>query len=189
MLSVTCCLYSVSAQGPAPPRLNIPGAIPLGAFPVPDSQFRNDRPVAPLVRIRRPQQAQKQFQQPQQQFQPQPIQRHLEEAKPVSEEREDEEPVFVPHILQQPQQQIPQQQQQQFAPNSIPQEQHLTETVRQVPIQQRVSAPAPDRHAQLENALAAQRFSGAPERQQLQPQPKAAVRTYIIQSYKNLKSE
>lgn len=185
MLAVTCGLYSVSAQGPAPPRLNIPGAIPLGPFPVPDAQFRNDRPVAPLVRIRRPQQVQKQFQQPQQQFQPQPIQRHLDDAKPVSEEREDEEPVFVPHILQQQQQQqIPQQQHlPQFAPNhpnTIPQEQHLTETVRQVPIQQRVSAPAPDRHAQLENALAAQRFSGVPDRQQPQQTPKAAVRTYTI---------
>lgn len=174
-LTVALCGYT-SAQVPS--RLNIPGAIPLGAFPVNDApppQFRNDRlqPVQPLVRIRRPQQ-QKQIQQHQQpqllQPLPAPIQHHFaDEAKPVNEEREDDS------ILQQ----------QPFFQSAggagaqqSNHEQHLTETVRKVPVvQQQQQQPQAhqqqQRQLQLEKALAAQRFA-APIPEQL-PSPKVAV--------------
>lgn len=93
----------LSQDGPLPPRINIPGAIALGAVPIRAAQFAN--PISsgpPQVRIRRPPH-------PKQQEQPHlnaiPIlQRNLAEAKPVNEES-DEEQSFIPHIVQQQQQQ------------------------------------------------------------------------------------
>ena len=83
-LFLAVCVTAILAQsGPTPPRLNIPGAIPLSLKP----QFRNDK----LVRIRRPIAGAR----------PAPIPnaipipvtpRLLEEAKPVTEEPEDETP-------------------------------------------------------------------------------------------------
>ncbi len=91
----------MSQDGPIPPRINIPGAIPLGAIPVQvrAPQFRNQVPSGPpLVRIRRPPQPK---QQDQQHLNAIPtLQRSLDEAKPVTEEPEDE-PSFIPHIVQQ----------------------------------------------------------------------------------------
>lgn len=91
-----------SQDGPLPPRINIPGAIPLGAVPVRAPQFRNPIPSGPaLVRIRRPPQPKQQDQQQHLNAIP-ALQRSLEEAKPVTEEPE-EENSFIPHIVQQPQ--------------------------------------------------------------------------------------
>lgn len=150
----------------------------MGAFPGPDApQFRNDRlvPVQPLVRIRRPQQKQ---------IQPiaaAPIQQHfIDEAKPVNEEREDD----AIHHQQQQQQPFfqPAQQQQQQQSNL---EQHLTETVRKVPIhQQQQQQPAQQRQIQLENALAAQRFAApAPA----PPPPQKIAVSFIIRNNFNMK--
>lgn len=73
-----CCLATTFAQygGPAPPRLNIPGAIPL---PIQGGQQGRSLP-GPPIRVRKPQR-------------PQPViteARFLDEAKPVNEEPEDE---------------------------------------------------------------------------------------------------
>lgn len=100
----TLFLATVTSQdGPLPPRINIPGAIPLGAIPVRAPQFRN--PIAsgpPLVRVRRPPQPK---QPDQQHLNAIPtLQRSLDEAKPVVEEPEEEQS-FIPHIIQQQQQQ------------------------------------------------------------------------------------
>lgn len=93
----------LSQDGPVPPRINIPGAIPLGAIPVPvrAPQFRNPVPSGPaLVRIRRPPQPK---QHDQQHLNAIPtLQRSLDEAKPVTEEPEEDQS-FLPHIHQQPQ--------------------------------------------------------------------------------------
>lgn len=92
----------LSQDGALPPRINIPGAIPLGAIPVPvrAPQFRNPIPSGPAqVRIRRPPQPKHQDQQ--QHLNAIPIQqRSLDEAKPVTEEAEEEQS-FIPHIIQQ----------------------------------------------------------------------------------------
>lgn len=105
----------LSQDGALPPRINIPGAIPLGAIPVPvrAPQFRNPVPSGPpLVRIRRPPQPKQQDQQ--QHLNAIPIQqRSLEEAKPVTEEAEDEQS-FIPHIVQQSQPQALHQSRAQF---------------------------------------------------------------------------
>jgi len=114
---VTLCITTVLSQdGPLPPRINIPGAIPLGAIPVPvrAPQFRNPVPSGPaLVRIRRPPQPK---QQDQQHLNAIPtLQRSLDEAKPVTEEPEEEiSPSFLPHIHQQPQTQALHQSRDQF---------------------------------------------------------------------------
>lgn len=73
-----CCLATTLAQydGPAPPRLNIPGAIPLPAHR-PNQQ---GRAVNGPIKVRRPNR-------------PQPVvteARFIDEAKPVNEETEDE---------------------------------------------------------------------------------------------------
>lgn len=149
-------LCIVAAQ--VPPRLQIPGAIPLGAFPVPERVL----PGPGVHRVRRPQQLKSapipvanNFPIPQQQ---------LIDAKPVIEEREDEayQPAFIPNNNYQQQQQQPQHQQQQQQ-----QEQHLTESVRQLPIPQQ-QRPA--------EAAGSQRFAFAGERQQ---QPQQQVRTAV----------
>lgn len=107
MTLVTLCIAKVTSQdGPVPPRINIPGAIPLGAIPVPirAPQFRNAIPTAgpALVRIRRPPQAKQQEQSPHLNAIP-THQRSLDEAKPVTEDPEDDiSPAFIPHIVQQP---------------------------------------------------------------------------------------
>ncbi|KAJ6636442.1 hypothetical protein Bhyg_15032 [Pseudolycoriella hygida] len=99
---VTLCIVSVLSQdGPVPPRINIPGAIPLGAIPVRAPQFRHPIPSGPaLVRIRRPPQPKHQEEQHLNAIPTLP--RSLDEAKPVTEDPEDE-PSFIPHIVQQPQ--------------------------------------------------------------------------------------
>lgn len=94
----------LSQDGPLPPRINIPGAIPLGAIPVRAPQFRNPVPTAgpTLVRIRRPPQPKQQEQQHQNAIPT--FQRSLDEAKPVTEELEEEiSSGFLPHIVQQSQ--------------------------------------------------------------------------------------
>lgn len=97
-------MATVMSQDGLPPRINIPGAIPLGAIPVSvrAPQFRNPIPSGPpLVRIRRPPQPKHQDQQHLNAIPT--LQRSLDEAKPVTEEAEDE-PSFIPHIVQQQQQ-------------------------------------------------------------------------------------
>lgn len=75
-----CCLATSLAQfGPAPPRLNIPGAIPLGV---------QGRAVSG-GQVRRPQRPQNAFTEA----------RFVDEAKPVVE---DEEDAFQPHHQAQP---------------------------------------------------------------------------------------
>lgn len=79
MLFQFCCLATALAQynGPPPPRLNIPGAIPLPA--IQGNQQGRALP-GPGIRVRKPQR-------------PQPAiteARFLDEAKPVNEEPEDE---------------------------------------------------------------------------------------------------
>lgn len=89
-----CCLATTLAQYNGPPRLNIPGAIPLPAL---SSNQQGGRALGgQTVRVRRPNR-------------PQPVvteARFIDEAKPVSEEPEDEY--------------APQQQQHQPAPPSPP---------------------------------------------------------------------
>lgn len=107
-------MTTVMSQDGLPPRINIPGAIPLGAIPVPirAPQFRNPIPSGPaLVRIRRPPQPKHQDQQHLNAIPT--LQRSLNEAKPVTEEAEDE-PSFIPHIVQQPQTQAQHQSRDQF---------------------------------------------------------------------------
>lgn len=100
LLGVVSLIFAVglsvaAAQGdsPTPPRLNIPGAIPLQLRP----QFRNDK----LVRVRRPLGGR-----PLLPLNAIPIPvtpRILEEAKPVTEEPEDDFPEnFVPQLSAQP---------------------------------------------------------------------------------------
>lgn len=113
---MTLCINVVISQdGPEPPRINIPGAIPLGAIPVRAPQFRNPIPTAgpALVRIRRPPQAK---QQEQQHLNAIPtFQRSLDEAKPVTEEPEEEiSQSFLPQIVQQSQPQALHQSRDQF---------------------------------------------------------------------------
>lgn len=84
-----CCLATTLAQfdGPAPPRLNIPGAIPL---PILRPLQQGGRALPnPAIRVRKPQR-------------PQPAiteARFIDEAKPVSEEQEDE---YAPQHQQAP---------------------------------------------------------------------------------------
>lgn len=171
--------------GPAPPRLQIPGAIPLGAIPISDGPFRNERvlPSPGLVRIRRPPQVKQQHINQL----PIPIQRSIEEAKPVNEENEEE--TFIPQIIQQQQQQQPHQNN--HISNNVPSLENFFETQaprfaaneRPQPIQ-RISAPVPERHnIQNENTVAAQRFNYQPERaapQPIQSAPKPIVNTIIV---------
>lgn len=95
----------ISQDAPLPPRINIPGAIPLGAIPVPvrAPQFRNPIPSGPpLVRIRRPPQPKHPDQQHLNAIPT--FQRSLDEPKPVTEEAEEEiSSSFLPHIVQQQQ--------------------------------------------------------------------------------------
>lgn len=152
----TLCFTSVVSQdGPLPPRINIPGAIPLGAIPVPirAPQFRNPIPSGPpLVRIRRPPQ---QKQQDQQHLNAIPtLQRSLDEAKPVTEDPEDE-PSFIPHIVQQPHAQPLLQSRDQFLetqailprfnPQDRPSPIHRSQPVQQEPSREQLFSFVPDR--------------------------------------------
>lgn len=81
-----CCLATTFAQfdGPVPPRLNIPGAIALP--PIRQNQ-QGGRAIPGQIRVRKPQR-------------PQPAiteARFIDEAKPVSEELEDEYPQHQPN--------------------------------------------------------------------------------------------
>ncbi|XP_067642116.1 uncharacterized protein [Eurosta solidaginis] len=98
-------LLMVQAQGPFPPRLSIPGAVPVGGPAVPvRPQFRNDK----LARVRRPVALRAQNA-----YIPSAAPRIQEESKPVTESNEDEQPdVFLPQLLRE--QQLAQVHQQQF---------------------------------------------------------------------------
>lgn len=105
-------LATVYAQGPTPPRLSIPGAVPIPArHPLQGS--RNERVIPGpngIVRIRRPLNKPSHLSPFTSSLaQPAPI----EEAKPVTEEPEEEQAPFIPQIVQQQQQQHQQQHQQQ----------------------------------------------------------------------------
>lgn len=113
----------VAAQydGPAPPRLNIPGAIPLPVLRaqgpgIPANAFRNDRQQGPiLVRTRRPL-----IKGRPSNALPVPIpppQARLEEAKPVTEEQEEEH--FAPQIQNSPPAPLNLPQSKFFEPNSL----------------------------------------------------------------------
>ncbi|XP_037036206.1 AP2-associated protein kinase 1 [Bradysia coprophila] len=161
----TLCLTTVMSQdGPLPPRINIPGAIPLGAVPVPirAAQFASPIPSGPpLVRIRRPPHPK---QQEQQHLNAIPtLQRSLDEAKPVNEEPEEEQS-FIPHIVQQPQSLGYHQSHDQFSepPATIP---RFSSQDRPSPIQR--SQPAqPQPHQE-------QLFSFVPDRQPSIPESPA----------------
>ncbi|XP_049318128.1 uncharacterized protein LOC105227073 [Bactrocera dorsalis] len=104
-LAITSLLLVVEAQGPFPPRLSIPGAVPVAGPAVSlRSQFRNDKPV----RVRRPIALRAQNS-----YIPSVAPRIQEEPKPVTESAEDEQPdVFLPQLLRE--QQLVQAQQAQF---------------------------------------------------------------------------
>lgn len=154
----------MSQNGPLPPRISIPGAIPLGAVPVPirASQFANPIPPGPaLLRIRRPPQPK---QQDQSHLNAIPtLQRSLDEAKPVSEEPEEEQQ-FLPHIVQQPQPLGFHQSRDQFAepPTNIP---RFSPQDRPSPIQR--SQPAQP------EPIPEHLFSFVPDRQPSIPEPPA----------------
>ncbi|CAD7093346.1 unnamed protein product [Hermetia illucens] len=144
-LFLAVCVTAILAQsGPTPPRLNIPGAIPLSLKP----QFRNDK----LVRIRRPIAGAR----------PAPIPnaipipvtpRLLEEAKPVTEEPEDETPDnYLPQFNTQPAPQPSPLAPLPLEPNFLQQESSAEEPRFQP--QERPFSPQ----------ISAQRFSPAPER-------------------------
>ncbi|XP_053967587.1 probable serine/threonine-protein kinase samkC [Anastrepha ludens] len=106
LLAVVSVLVIAQAQtGPFPPRLSIPGAVPVGgpALAV-RPQFRNDK----LVRVRRPIALRAQNS-----YIPSAAPRIQEESKPVTESNEEEQPdVFLPQLLRE--QQLAQAQQAQF---------------------------------------------------------------------------
>ncbi|CAD6996412.1 unnamed protein product [Ceratitis capitata] len=107
VLATLSVLLVVQAQsGPFPPRLSIPGAVPVGgSVGAARPQFRNDK----LVRVRRPIALRAQ----QNAFIASPTPRIQEELKPVTESAEDEQPdVFLPQLLRE--QQLAQAQQAQF---------------------------------------------------------------------------
>lgn len=140
-ISKFCCLASTLGQfdGPAPPRLNIPGAIPL---PVLRPLQQGGRALPnPAIRVRKPQR-------------PQPAiteARFLDEAKPVSEEPEDE---YVPqHQQAPPRPQI----------NAEPQEQQYQQEVQSNAQRFNVERPRPVQQQQQQQQ---QR-----NHQQQQPQP------------------
>lgn len=147
--AIVCTLVAATlsqSDGPAPPRLNIPGAIPV---PV-RQQFRNNAAPPGLVRIRRP------LGRPVPLNAipaPLPAQRQIiDEAKPVTEEPEDDVPSdFVPKIVQTPN----------FAPeaaNSIAAEPLIEEAVRfPGPPPQQQPQQAPPQAAGQRFALAAER--------------------------------
>lgn len=157
---MTLCLTTVTSQqdGPLPPRINIPlGAIPLGAIPVRAPQFRNAIPSGPaLVRVRRPPQP-KQLDQQHLNAIP-TLQRSLDEAKPVTEEAEDE-PSYTPHIVQQPQTQALHQSRDEFLetqailPRFNPQERpspiQRSQTVQQEPSREQLFSFVPDRQPSI----------------------------------------
>lgn len=99
-----CAALLVNAQGPFPPRLSIPGAVPVsGPVLQQRPQFRNEK----LVRVRRPIQVR------QQTHTLPAVTPRIVEDKPVTEAPEDEAPdVFLPTLLRE--QQLAQAQQQQF---------------------------------------------------------------------------
>ncbi|XP_017494578.1 PREDICTED: probable serine/threonine-protein kinase DDB_G0281745 [Rhagoletis zephyria] len=106
LLSALSVLLVVEAQnGPYPPRLSIPGAVPLAGPAVAGRpQFRNEK----VVRVRRPVALRAQNT-----YIPSAAPRIQEEAKPVTESTEDEQPdVFLPQLLRE--QQLAQVQQAQF---------------------------------------------------------------------------
>lgn len=163
--AIGAALLCTAIAQQAPPRLQIPGAIPLGVFPAPDGRnFRNERvqPAPALQRIRRPQQSLKalaaQQPAPQQQQPNYPTSAFAatapEDAKPVNEDRDDEyqQPSFIPPNFQQHIQQ---------------QEQHLTESVSRAQQQQQ----------NLDSlSIGGGRFAFAQqERQQPQPQQQQVV--------------
>lgn len=82
-----CCITTVLAQydSPSPPRLNIPGAIPLPALRL--QQQSRAVPINTPGRVRKP--ARPQQQAPPQIFNNEP--RFIDDAKPVNEEPEDEQ--------------------------------------------------------------------------------------------------
>ncbi|GAB0094989.1 uncharacterized protein DMENIID0001_103150 [Sergentomyia squamirostris] len=105
-------MVSARAQydGPIPPRINVPGAIPLPISRPSHTPFRNDRVIngggQAVIRVRRPLGPQAPQGRP---LVPLPIpttQRSHDDAKPVTEEPEDEP--FFPHIISTPSQPPPQ---------------------------------------------------------------------------------
>ncbi|XP_055695073.1 proline-rich protein HaeIII subfamily 1 [Lutzomyia longipalpis] len=123
VLGTTSAIAWARAQfdGPVPPRINVPGAIPLPISRPSHTPFRNDRVLGggnggpAVIRVRRPLGPQGRP------LGPGPIhttQRSLEDAKPVTEEPEDEQP-FIPHIISTPPQPQPQQHFSFFEPNGI----------------------------------------------------------------------
>ncbi|XP_037949989.1 translation initiation factor IF-2 [Teleopsis dalmanni] len=138
----------VNAQtGPYPQRLNIPGALPVPAR----NQYRSEKLAAAAVpvRARRPAALRAQ------QSLPAVTQRIVEEAKPVTESEEDEQPdVYLPQLLRE--QQLAQAQQQQFQQTANAFLSDDPNGIQDLPLQQR------------DDPLPSTRF---PERLQPQPQP------------------
>lgn len=158
---VTVTIALVSAQGPTPPRLQIPGAVPIPARP----QFRNNLPL----RVRRPGIRS----QTSNSIVPPIAPRIIEEPKPVTESTEDEiNDPFIPQILRE-QQPVPVQ----YAntapnyfnePNSIQQDSPLEEEEQPPRFIERPAPPPPPQPApQPQNDFSGQRFNI--ERQQQQP--------------------
>lgn len=85
LIVLLCCISTALSQydGPAPPRINIPGAIPLPSIRL-GNQQQQGRAIPTQIRVRKPN-PQQRAQQFEQHFQ--------HEAKPVIEEPEDE---YVP---------------------------------------------------------------------------------------------
>ncbi|XP_055906786.1 uncharacterized protein LOC129942020 [Eupeodes corollae] len=165
-LLIAATIVLVIAQGPTPPRLNIPGAIPIPARP----QFRNNLPL----RVRRPGLRS----QTSNSIVPPIAPRIIEESKPVTESSEDEiSDPFIPQLLrEQSQPQLPQQGPPQYAnqapnyfnePNSIQQDSPI-EDEEPPRFIERPAPPQPQQPPQPQNDFAGQRF--AIERQQPQPQ-------------------
>lgn len=189
-LLIACTTMAMAQyDNPTPPRLSIPGAIPI---PIRQAQggrpFKNERQIhSPnIVKIRRPLVSR-----------PQPINAITaqtpraitlnEEAKPVIEEYEDEsnEP-FVPQLISNPPQQPPHQQQQQVQQQStqalFSNDQNIFENDDQSPVSrfQPQDRPAPqraqERFVPIDVPQPVQRFNPTPQAQPPKPNQYRAQR-------------
>ncbi|XP_055855574.1 RNA-binding protein 33 [Episyrphus balteatus] len=168
-LLVAATIVLVTAQ-PTPPRLNIPGAIPIPARPL----IRNNLPL----RVRRPGLRS----QTSNSIAPPIAPRIIDEPKPVTESTEDEiNDPFIPQLLREQQQPQLVQQQPQYAnqapnyfnePNSIQQDSPIEDEEPPPPRFIERPAPPPPQPQQPQNDFAGQRFAIERQQQQQPQQPR-----------------